>query len=156
MLVGLLAGDDADNESFRAFWTFDLAKVKSSDVQKATLTFTQKRTGGDPFSLSNLGLGLGGIRVWIVRYDPTALPRFGVATITEVQELFVPELAGEPLRASPAEFDITTYVERIGQNMATDDLVQLMVGFQKTSNNDGKADFMEWEKAAITVTYVRV
>lgn len=152
----MLAGDDANNESFRAFWTFDLGKVKSSDIQKATLSFTHKRTAGDPFSLSSLGLGLGGIRVWIVRYDPTGLPRFGVATITEVQELFVPELAGEPLRASPVEFDITTYVERIGQNMATDDFVQLMVGFQKTSNNDGKADFVEWEKATVTVTYAPV
>jgi hypothetical protein len=40
--------------------------------------------------------------------------------------------------------------------MATDDFVQLMVGFQKTSNNDGKADFVEWEKATVTVTYAPV
>jgi hypothetical protein len=130
--------------------------LKSTDVQQATLRFTHQQTVGDPFSLENLQLGLGGIRVWIVRYDPTGLPRYGTETITEVQELFVEELAGEPLRRSPADYDITLYVQRIGQNMATDDLVQLMVGFQKNTQNDNVADFMEWSSASITVTYAPV
>ncbi len=150
------AGDDATNESFRAFWTFNLGKVKSSDVTQATLKFTHKQTVGDPFRLENLQLGLGGIRVWIVRYDPTKLPRYGTETITEVQELFVEELAGEPLRQSPGTYDITQYVQRIGQNMATDDYVQVMVGFQKNTQNDNVEDSMEWSSAAITVTYAPV
>lgn len=150
------AGDDATNESFRAFWTFDLGKVKSSDVTQATLSFTHKQTVGDPFRLENLQLGLGGIRVWIVRYDSTKLPRYGAETITEVQELFVPELAGEPLRTSPSSYDITPYVQRIGQNMATDNYVQIMVGFQKTTQNDNVEDSMEWSNAAIAVTYAPV
>jgi hypothetical protein len=147
------AGDDAENENFRAFWTFDLGKLRSTDIQQATLSFTHQQTVGDPFSLDNLPLGLGGIRVWIVRYDATSLPRYGVVTIKEVQELFTSEQGTEPLRKSPSDYDITGYVQRIGDNMATDDFVQLMVGFQKVTNNDDVEDSMEWSAATITVTY---
>ena len=139
------AGDDADGESFRAFWSFELSKLKSTDVQNATLSFAYKQTVGDPFSLDNLVLGLGGIRVWIVRYDASGLPRY---ELEPVQELTL-----DPLRASPTEFDVTLYVQRIGQNMAVDDLVQVMVGFQKATNNDGKDDWVEWNNATLTVTY---
>ena len=146
-------GDDESNESFRAFWTFDLARLKSTNIEKATLQFTHKQTAGDPFRLENLQLGLGGIRVWIVRYDPTALPRYGAAPITEVTELFVSELGGEPLRASPTEYDITQYVERIGIGGTDYMYVQLMVGFQRVTNNDNAADYVEWSNAGITVQY---
>jgi hypothetical protein len=139
------AGDDADGESFRAFWSFELSKLKSTDVQNATLSFAYKQTVGDPFSLDNLVLGLGGIRVWVVRYDASGLPKYELEPVQE--------LTGEPLRESPTSFDVTLYVQRIGQGMAVDDLVQVMVGFQKATNNDGKDDWVEWNNATLTVTY---
>ncbi len=141
----LVAGDNASNESLRAFWTFDLGKVKSSDIQSASLQFTYKQTVGDPF---NTKLGIGGVRVWIVRYPPDKLPDY--------QQDPVQELTVQPLRESPASFDVTLYTRRIGQNMAIDDLVQLMVGFQRTTNNDGVEDSMEWSGATLTVTYAPV
>jgi hypothetical protein len=141
----LMAGDSASNESSRAFWSFDLGALKSTDIRNATLQFSYKATVGDPF---NLSLGIGGVRVWIVRYTPNQLPKYDLEPI---QELTV-----TPLRESPTGFDITLYVERIGLNLATDDLVQVMVGFQRPTNNDGKEDSMQWNNATLTVTYAPV
>jgi len=138
----LRAGDNSANASFRAFWSFDLGKLKSTDIQHASLQFSYKQTTGDPF---NLSLGIGGIRVWRVRYSPEMLPSYNLESISE--------LTVEPLRESPTEYDITVIVEPIGANMSFDDLVQIMVGFQKVTNNDGKEDSMEWNGATLTVTY---
>ncbi len=143
-----IAGDNTDNETFRAFWSFDLSKIRSTDVQQATLQFTHKETVGDPFRLDNLNLGLGIIRVWLVQYDQERLPKYGRESIREVDLLTT-----ESLRESPTEFDLTLYVARIGERVASDDLVQVMAGFQRNTNNDHKADYVEWESVVLTVTY---
>ncbi len=143
-----MAGDDAENQAFRAFWSFDVSKVRSSDVQQATLQFSHKETVGDPFRLDNQNLGLRGVRVWIIRTEAGELPPYA----PEDREVFT-ELTANPIFESPTEYDLTTYVKNIGDNMSRVNRVQIMVGFQRGTNNNNLADYMEWESATLTVTY---
>ncbi len=136
------AGDTLDNESVRAFFSFDLSDVVDTHVSEATLRFTHAATVGDPFYRPT---GLGGIRVFVVRYDEGGLADL----YTDPRE----ELTETVLMESPTEFDITKFVQRIGEGSAFSDRMQFMVRFQKETNNDGVADYMEWSQAVITVTY---
>lgn len=140
-----MAGDDAENQSFRAFWSFDVSKVRFSDVQQATLQFNHKETVGDPFRLDNQTLGIGGVQVWIIRSDEGELPQYDPNPFQQ--------LTDGPIFESPSEFDLTTYVKNIGDNMSKVDRVQVMVAFQRGTNRNGTADYMEWESATLTVTY---
>ncbi len=140
-----MAGDNAENQSFRAFWSFDVAKVRFSDVQEATLQFTHQETVGDPFRLDNRTLGIGGIQVWIVRTEEGTLPPYDPAPFVQ--------LTNDPIFESPTEYDLTTYVKNIGDNMSNVNRVQVMVGFQRGTNRNDVADYMEWESATLTVTY---
>ena len=140
-----MAGDNAEDQSFRAFWSFDVSKVRFSDVQEATLRFTHKETAGDPFRLDNQTLGIGGVQVWVIRTDEGELPPYN-------SDPFV-TLTDNPIFDSPSEFDLTTYVRNIGDNMSKVDRVQVMVGFQRGTNRNGTADYMEWESATLTVKY---
>ncbi len=65
----------------------------------------------------------------------------------------LPELTDDPIFESPPEYDLTTYVKNIGNNMSNVNRVQVTVGFQRGTNRNDVADCMEWESAALTVTY---
>ncbi len=136
------AGDNDDNEAMRAFFSFDLYELRNSDVSNATIQFAHQQTVGDPFYMPT---GLYGIHVYVVRYDPGELPDYDTDEVEELTE--------SGLFESPTEFDVTKFVQRIGQNMAASDRLQLMISCQRPTNNDTKADFVEWDKAIVTVTY---
>ena len=59
----------------------------------------------------------------------------------------------EPVYESPTTFDVTKFVQRIGQNMAASDQLQFMLTFQLGTNNDNTADYMAWSKASLSVTF---
>jgi len=136
------AGDDEDNETFRAFFSFDLYELRNSDIGEATIQFTHQQTIGDPFHMPT---GLNGIHVYVVRYEPGELPDYDTEPVEE--------LTKSALFESPTEFDVTKFVQRIGQNIAASDRMQFMIAFQRATNFDTKDDFMEWDKAILTVTY---
>jgi hypothetical protein len=141
-MTSLRAGDTVDNEGMRTFVSFNLAELHSTDVSKATVTFTHKETFGDPFKLPT---GLRGIHVYVVRYEPGGLPEYFTTPVEE--------LTKEPLYASPTTFDVTKFVQRIGQNMAATDQLQFMLAFQRDTNNDAVADGMAWSKVSLSVTF---
>ena len=90
--------------------------------------------------------GLRGVHVYVVRWeDPGVLPEF----YTEPLE----ELTDEGLFESPTTFDVTKFVERIGKTIAKTDKLQLMVTYQRETNNDEVADYMEWSSATVSATY---
>jgi hypothetical protein len=136
------AGDNKDDEAMRAFFSFDLYELRNSDVNEATIQFTHQQTVGDPFHMPT---GLNGIHVYVVRYDPGELPDYDTEPVEE--------LTASALFESPTEFDVTKFAQRIGQNIAASDRLQFMISFQRSTNNDTKADFMEWDKAILTITY---
>lgn len=137
------AGDNDDNEAMRAFFSFDLYELRNTDVSEAIIDFRHQQTVGDPFYMPT---GLRGIHVYVVRWeDPGELPDF----YTDPRE----ELTDGVLFESPTTFDVTKFVERIGKTIAATDKLQLMVTFQRETNNDSKADFMDWNQALLTVTY---
>jgi len=138
----LRAGDTVDDEAMRAFVSFNLADLHSTDVTEATVTFTHLETVGEPFKLPT---GLRGVRVFVVRYESGGLPEFNTQPLEE--------LTKEPLFASPTTFDVTKFVQRIGENMAASDQLQFMLTLQRDTNNDQTADYMAWSKVSLTVTF---
>jgi len=137
------AGDTADNEAMRAFFSFDLYELRNTDVSEATLTIVHQQTVGDPFYMPT---GLRGIHVYVVRWeDAGELPEFYTEPLEELTE--------SGLFESPTTFDVTKFVERIGQTISKSDKLQFMITFQRETNNDSKADFMEWNQANLSVTY---
>lgn len=138
----LRAGDNEDDEGMRAFVSFNLAELHSTDVSAATVTFTHLETVGDPFKLPT---GLRGVKVYVVRYEPGGLPAYDIEPVEQ--------LTKEPLYESPTTFDVTKFVQRIGQNMAASDQLQFMLTFQLGTNNDATADYMSWSKVLLTVTF---
>jgi hypothetical protein len=81
----------------------------------------------------------------VVRYDPGEMPDYETEPVEE--------LTTSALFESPTEFDVAKFVQRIGQNIAASDRLQFMISFQRPTNNDTKADFVEWDKAILTITY---
>ena len=136
------AGDTVDNETMRAFFSFDLSDVADSDVSEATVRFTHAATVGDPFYQPT---GLGGVRVFVVRYEEGGLADLYTDPRNELTERVLME--------SPTEFDIAKFVQRIGEGSAYSDRMQFMMRFQKETNNDNVTDYMEWSQAVVTVTY---
>ncbi|MFC2008932.1 PKD domain-containing protein [Chloroflexota bacterium] len=137
------AGDNAQDLAMRAFFSFDFYELRDTDVSEATLEFTHQATVGDPFYMPT---GLRGVHVYVVRWEePGVLPEF----YTEPLE----ELTDEGLFESPTTFDVTKFVERIGKTIAKTDKLQLMVTYQRQTNNDEVADYMEWSSATVSVTY---
>jgi len=135
-------GDTVNNDAMRAFVSFDLGELHSTDVTEATVTFTHLETVGKPFKLPT---GLRGVKVYVVRYDPGGLPDFDIEPLEQ--------LTKEPVYESPTTFDVTKFVQRIGQNMAASDQLQFMLTFQLGTNNDNTADYMAWSKASLSVTF---
>jgi len=62
-------------------------------------------------------------------------------------------LTEDGLFESPTEFDITQFVQRIGEGLAYSNRLQFMIRFQGVTNNDGIADYMDWSQAMVTATY---
>jgi len=128
----------------RAFFSFDLYELRNTDVSEAKIDFAYQQTVGDPFYMPT---GLRGIHVYVVRWEePNELPEFYTEPLEELTR-------DGALFESPTTFDVTKFVERIGKTIAASDKLQLMVTFQRETNNDSKADYMEWNQAVLTVMY---
>jgi hypothetical protein len=135
-----LAGDDADNIGYHAFWSFDVWSLAGKSIQSASLKFTTRAIAGNPFPSTT---GLGGLRFWKVVYGDK-LPGFN---FTGSNLINVPLLSSQP-----AVLDVTQEVANVAAAAATRFQVEAL--FQnKITNGNSVAEFIEWSEVVLEVTY---
>jgi hypothetical protein len=135
-----IAGDDANDIGYRAYWSYDVFSLAGKYVQNATIKFTTSSVVGDPFSSV---IGLGGLRFWKVNYGDK-LPNFAFSGSN---------LIHVPLQTkAPTAIDVTQEVMNIAA--AADNRFQVEALFEKkVSNGDHVAQFIQWSDAVLEVTY---
>jgi hypothetical protein len=138
-----MTGDDENNVGYHAFWSFDLYKLRSTDIKEATLTFTTKKVVGEPFS--GTVTGLHGLHLCVIRSDPGQLPDFNITKHNDVGDVF-----WEP----PTTVDVTNFVRSIGQGITPIDRLQFEAKFLDKTNGNNLAQYIEWEKVILTVSYI--
>ena len=146
------AGDDDDNNGYRAFWTYDLYRLRGTEVVEATLVYRtafvaasqQALDDNNPF---NKPRGLGTLNIYQVRFDPGGLPSYDVEPLSQLTET--------GLWGPPIEIDATMPVQRIGEGSATDDRLQVMAAFQRDSNKNMFGEYISWDSVILRVSYIR-
>jgi len=146
------AGDDDDNEGYRAFWTYDLYELRGARVVEATLEFDtgfisaskQALAEDNPF---NKPRGMGGLHIYQVRYEPGALPEYDIEPVKELTE--------SALWQPPTEIDVTTLVERIALGAAASDRLQIMAAFLRDSDDNMFGEYISWRRVVLHVSYMR-
>jgi len=137
-----MAGDDANNIGYQAFWSFDLYSLIGTEVKDAKLTFTTKREPvGEPFHKIT---GLGGLHIFAVRYELGQLPNFSPEEYSELHP---------DIWQLPTVIDVTDLVGKIGQKISASDRLQIEARFKNATNGNGVPDYVEWETVTLTVTY---
>jgi len=135
-----IAGDDANDVGYHAYWSYDIFSLAGKYVQNATITFTTTSVVGDPFSSVT---GLGGLRFWKVNYG-SQLPSFSFSGSN---------LIHVPLQTkAPTSIDVTQEV--INLAAAADTRFQIEALFEKkVTNGNHIAEFIQWSDAVLEVTY---
>ncbi len=142
------AGDDKDNIGYRAFWSFDLYEVRGTEVKEAKLVFTTKLMKADPFAIT--GQGLKGLYLWQIVDDSGKLPDYKISYEKILKVSGDDEIWNSP----PESVDITEIVKRIGTGMSNRAKFQLMARFVvDTSNGTSFAEWLEWNKVVLVVSY---
>lgn len=136
-----IAGDKGDNIGYHTFWSFDLYSLRGTDVKDAKLSFTTKQVVGKPFDKIT---GLGGLHIFAIRYEPGQLPDFATAPYSELALVM-----WEP----PTVIDVTKLASNIGRGISASDRLQIEASFIHKTNGNHIADYVEWEKVTLTVTY---
>ena len=137
-----IAGDDANNIGYHAFWSFNLYSLRGTEVKDAKLTFTMKREPvGEPFHKIT---GLGGLHIFAVRYEPGQLPNFSPEEYSELHP---------DIWQLPTVIDVTDLVSKIGQRISVSDRLQIEASFMNQTNGNHIRDYVEWETVTLTVTY---
>ena len=135
------AGDSDTNEGYYSFWSFNLYRLRGTDVKDAKLSFTTKKVGGEPFAKIT---GLGGLHLYRVSYEPGQLPNFDIPK-THYKELT------SVMWELPGDIDVTRVVSNITKG--TSDRLQVAAGFRDITNGNNIADYIEWRSVILTVTY---
>jgi len=135
-----MAGDDADNVGYCAFWSYDIWSLVGNDIQNATLKFTTRSVANDPFSST---IGLKGLRLWEVKYG-AKLPEFWY-TGTKLDH-------AQLLTKQPTVIDVTPEINRLVQATATRFQVEALFQYSKTNSNN-VAEWIEWSEVVLEVTY---
>jgi len=135
-----MAGDDADNVGYCAFWSYDIWSLLGNDIQNATLKFTTRSVANDPFSQTT---GLKGLRLWEVKYGDK-LPEFW-HTGTKLDH-------AQLLTKPPTVIDVTPEINRLVQAAATRFQVEALFQYVR-SDGDNVAEWIEWSEVVLEVTY---
>lgn len=135
------AGDNAQNIGYRAFWSFDIASLAGKNIQTASLKFTTGKIAGDPFWYSP-GTGLGGLWLWKTTHG-TSLPEFGYvgSMVTNTGPIFEP----------PTAVDVTTEIKLLSSHNVNHFQVEAL--FDRVSNGNNVADWIEFSPVVLEVTY---
>jgi hypothetical protein len=135
-----IAGDDANDIGYHAYWSYDVFSLAGKYVQNATITFTTSIVVGDPFSSVT---GLGGLRFWKVNYGDK-LPNFTFSGSNLIHVPLQPK--------APTAIDVTQEVTNIAA--AAGNRFQIEALFEKkVTNGDHIAQFIQWSDAVLEVTY---
>jgi len=136
----MLAGDDAQNVGYCAYFSFDVWALHGKNIQNASLKFTTRSVVGDPFSSTT---GLGGLQLWKVTYGDK-LPRFWYtgSKLTGASAI---------LNSPPSVVDVTYEIKTVTAAAVTHFQVEAL--FQKVTNGNSVAEFIEWSNAVLEVTY---
>ena len=135
------AGDNDQNIGYRAFWSFDISSLADKNIQNANLKFTTGKIVGDPFWYSP-GEGLGGLWLWKTTHG-ASLPQFGYvgSTLASSGTMF----------ESPTVVDVTTEIRLLTSHKVGRFQVEAL--FDKVSNGNNTAEWVEWSSVVLEVTY---
>ncbi|GEM_PF-204922 len=136
-----LAGDDADNVGYRAYFSFDVFSLAGKKIQSASLKFTTRQVVGDPFSSVT---GLGGLQLRKATHG-SKLPSWGYAGGSRLTG------ASAILNSPPSVIDVTYEINAV--TAAAINRFQVEALFQKVADGDNVAEFIEWSNVILEVTY---
>ncbi|MCL6579765.1 MAG: PKD domain-containing protein, partial [Candidatus Bathyarchaeota archaeon] len=136
----MLAGDDAKNVGYCAYFSFDVYGLHGRNIQNANLKFTTRAVVGDPFSSTT---GLGGLQLWKVTYGDK-LPKFWYtgSRLTGASAI---------LNSPPTVVDVTYEIKAVTAAAATRFQVEAL--FLRVTNGNSVAEFIEWSNVVLEVTY---
>lgn len=137
-----IAGDDALNVGYRAFWSFNILSLAHKDIQSANLKFTTGRIVGSPFAYNKPPVGLGGLWLWKDTYG-TTLPVFGYVG----GKLINTGLMYDPPSVIDVIEDISIPVYYASSRFQVEAL------FNDVSNGNNAPDSIEWSSVVLEVTY---
>jgi len=133
-------GDNPQNVGGRPFFSYDITEFAGGEIKDAKLTFTVSQVAGNPWLISPF------LYVDSVDYGTQQLSAaaFNVPTLTVIESY-----NSHP----PAEIIVKTYLEQALANSKPRFQVRLRLGSDMVPN--GFADFIEFSKVELTVTYVK-
>ncbi len=135
-----MAGDDADNTGYRAFWSFNIQNLWGTEIQNANLKFATRNVANDTFSQT---AGLKGLRLQEAKYGDK-LPDFNHIG-TKLDN------ARAVSTKAPTVIDVTPEINRLVQ--ATASRFQVEALFMLPTNGNGVAEWIEWSEVVLEVTY---
>lgn len=134
-----MAGDDDKNVGYCAFWSFDVWSLAGKKIQNASLKFTTRAVAGNPFPATT---GLGGLWLWKVTYGDR-LPKFHY-TGSKLQRSSL-------LYNPPTVIDVTPEIASVTAAAITRFQVEAL--FNRVSNGNNVAEWIEWSEVVLEVTY---
>ncbi|HIE16823.1 MAG TPA: PKD domain-containing protein [Dehalococcoidia bacterium] len=134
-----IAGDDEKNAGYCAFWSFDVWSLAGKKIENASLKFTTSTVVGNPFPATT---GLGGLWLWKVTYGDK-LPKFHYTG----SKLYHSPLMYKP----PAVIDVTPEIASVTAAAITRFQVEAL--FNRVSNGNNVAEWIEWSEVVLEVTY---
>ncbi len=136
------AGDDEKNVGLRAFFSFNVFSLNRAEIKDAKLLFNVRNVVGDPF-IQGGAMSLNGLMLRRVQFTGQ-LPRFDIIG-TSLNK------AGAAFYQSPNTVDVTPEVAYLVNSGA--DRFQIMAAFDKISNSNDVAEWIEWTDVKMQVSY---
>jgi hypothetical protein len=136
VLSALQVGDDASNNSYRAFFSYDIADLPHRLIDSAELIIGPTGTRGNPFSL-------GALIIETVQYSDLSGFTYGTGGVA------IATTSSGPSGRYDIRSPMQTFVN------AARPRFQLRFRFASETNNNGVADMLTWERntVCITITY---
>ena len=137
------AGDDEDNDGYRAFWSFNIFFLVGTEIEDAKLEFTTRSSNDEAFRSAGFG-ALGGLRLWMVNYGEGGLPKFDI-TGGKLDRTY------GVIKEPPTVVDVTHEITHLVHANATRFQVEAL--FVKATNGNGVGEQIDWSEVTLTVTY---
>lgn len=138
----IMAGDDGENNGYRAFFSFNIFSLRNTEVKQARLMFTTQKVVGDPFIRAG-AQSLGGLWIRRVAFSEK-LPDFNIIS----NKL---EKQGSTMYAPPTMIDVTPELVYLVNSGV--DRFQAEGMFDRIQNANNVAENIEWTVVKLEVTY---
>jgi hypothetical protein len=136
------AGDDGQDIGMRAFISFNIFSLNRAEIKDAKLIFGQSKVVGDPFIAAG-AMSMNGLMLRTVSFSGV-LPKFDLIG-TSLNK------AGSSFYQSPNTVDVTpevVYMVNSGANR-----FQIMAAFDKITNANQVAEWIQWTDVKLQVSY---